>query len=256
MLNIYHYNRFANGTVLLASALNYYDTTITVDNATELSNPIQNRNIPGIIYIAGERIEYMSKVGNVLSQLRRGVQGTAIGELYTIGTKVVDIGYQEIIPYNETQERIDFVSNGTPDDSTAGAAQTIGPLDYTPVKSTRNNWSRNTIPAEYGPCDTIEIFVAGRRLRKDPIDVWIEENGASSPEADITQEAEFSVDGITNSIRLTTTVPAGSRITIIRKVGKTWYDRGETTASNGVTLLDNETAIAKFIAQKTTSLPE
>jgi len=249
MLNIYHYNRFAKGNILLTSALTYYDTTITVDNATELSNPIQNRNIPGIINIAGERIEYMSKVGNVLSQLRRGVQGTAIGELYAVGTAVVDVGYQEIIPYNETQERIDFVSDGS--------SLLVGPLDFVPVQGLRSGtWVKSTIPAEYGACDQVEIFAAGRRLKKDPLAVWIEENGASSPAADIIQEADFSVDGITSFIRLTVPLPAGTRITVIRKVGKTWYDRGETTASNGVTLLDNETAIAKFIAQKSTSLPE
>jgi hypothetical protein len=100
------------------------------------------------------------------------------------------------------------------------------------------------------------VFAAGHRLKKDPMSMWVEENGASSPDADVTTEAEFSVDGVSSFIRLTAPLPAGTRITVIRKIGKTWYDRGETTASDGVTLLDNGTAIAKFIAQKTTSLPE
>ena len=249
MLNIYHYNRFAKGNIVLSVALNYYDTTITVDNAAELSTPIPNRNIPGVIYISGERIEYMSKVGNVLSQLRRGIQGTAIGELYIAGTAVVDVGYQENIPYNETQERIDFVSDGS--------SLLVGPLDFVPAQGSRTGtWFKSTIPTEYGACDQVEIFAAGRRLKKDPLSVWVEENGASSPEADIIQEADFSVNGIAPFIRLTTPLPAGSRITVIRKIGKTWYDRGENTASAGVALLDNNTAIAKFIGQKTTSLPE
>jgi hypothetical protein len=86
--------------------------------------------------------------------------------------------------------------------------------------------------------------------------VYQENNGASSPAADIKLEAEFSVDGITGYVRLTSALPAGTRITIITRTGKTWYDRGETTASNGVTLLENSTSIANFIAQKSTSLPE
>jgi hypothetical protein len=190
----------------------------------------------------------MVKTGNVLSQLRRGSQGTAIGETYPTGTAVVDLSYQETIPYNETQERTDFVSDGS--------TLLIGPVDFVPGKGTRSSWTRTSIPASYGPCDQVEIFAAGRRLRKDPIAVWVEENGAYSPTADEILEAEFSVDGTSAYIRLTNTLPAGTRITVIKKTGKTWYDRGESTASSGVSLLDNATAIAKFIAQKTTSLPE
>lgn len=249
MLNVYHYKRFSNGEVKLAANLNYYDTTITVDNASSLTTPIRTRNIPGVVYIAGERIEYMTKDGNVLGQLRRGVQGTSIGEMYSAGTAVVDIGYEETIPYNETQERSDFYSDGS--------TLLIGSLDFVPSIGTRSGtWFRDTIPDAYGPCDEIEVFAGGRRLRKDPYDVWVENNGAYSPDADETQEAEFSVDGISASIRLTKPLPAGTRVTVIRRLGKIWYERGENTASVGITLIDNDTPIAKFIAQKTTSLPE
>lgn len=80
--------------------------------------------------------------------------------------------------------------------------------------------------------------------------------GATSPAGDRTLDAEFSVDGVNPYIRLTTTIPAGTRITVIKRVGQTWYDRGETTASSGVTLLANESSIGQFIAAKTTRLPE
>jgi hypothetical protein len=304
MLNVYHYNRFSKGDVVLTLPLNYYDVTITVNDATLLADPIPNRNIPGIVYIAGERIEYLSKVGNILGQLRRGAQGTAIGELYAANTPVVDTGYQNIIPYNETQERIDFIYDGS--------TLLIGPLEFVPTLSAKARWYSNnlyvnkgeynnlssyvprnvvlyngnyyanirpskgalptmafywtsiTIPADYGPGDSIEVFAAGRRLRKDPYTIWFEDNGPYSPTADITVEAEFSVDGKNYGsaekpvgyIRLTDPLKVGTRITIIRKTGKTWYNLGENTASDGVSLTDSTTAIAKFIAQKTTSLPE
>ena len=248
MLNIYHYNRFAKGEVTLAQELNYYDLSIVVNDASNLTDPISTRNVPGIIWISGERIEYMSKVGNTLSQLRRGTQGTPIGEIYAVGTPVADVGYKEVIPYNETQDRFDFYSDGS--------TLLIGPLEFVPTQGTRSTWFRDTIPTTYGPCDTLEVFAGGRRLRKDPIDVWVEENGAYSPTADETLEAEFSVNGTSAYIRLTSPLTAGTRITVIKRTGKTWYDRGETTASSGVTLLENGTAIAKFIAQKTTSIPE
>jgi hypothetical protein len=256
MLNVYHFKRYANTDVKLAKDLQYYDTELTVTDATGLANPITSRNIAGTVYVNAERIDYLKKEGNVLSQLRRGSYGTAIAETHAAGTLVVDISPTEALPYTETQDRIDFVSNGTPDDSTLGSAQTIGPLNYVPAKSTRNSWTKDTIPEEFGPCDTVEIFVAGRRLRKDPITVYDETLGASSPSADRILEAEFSVDGISNTVRLTTTVPAGSRITVIRKVGSVWYERGIGRATNGVTLLESGTAIADFIANRTTDLPE
>ena len=248
MLNVYHYNRFSKGEVKLENSLNYFDTQITVTDASILAEPLKNRNIPGIVWISGERIEYMVKTGNVLSQLRRGTQGSAIGEIYPAGSAVVDIGYSENIPYNETQERIDFVSDGS--------TLLVGPLNFIPNQGNRTNWYRSTIPNTYGPCDQIEVFAAGRRLRKDPTNVWVEDNGAYSPEADETLEAEFSVDGISKYVRLTAALPAGTRITIIKKIGKLWYDRGENTAASGESLLDNNSPIAKFIVQKTTSLPE
>jgi hypothetical protein len=249
MLNVFHYNRFSKAECRLAKQLNYYDTSIEVNDATELSQPIAGRNLPGIIFIAGERIEYMSKIGNILSQLRRGAHGTSIAESYTVNTVIVDVGYREIIPYNETQQRTDFTSDGS--------TLMIGPLEFVPSKGTRSStWYRDTIPTTYGPCDQIEVFAAGRRLKKDPQSVYVEVNGSSSPNADQTQEAEFSVDGTSSHVRLTTALPAGTRVTVLRRQGNTWYTRGETTAANGASLIDTETPIAKFIVEKTTTIPE
>jgi len=247
MLNVYHYNRYSIGAVALAKALTYYDQSIEVTDSSELFVPTASRNIPGAVEINGERIEYLQKVGNVLSQLRRGAKGTAIGELYAAGSTVTDVGPNETVPYKESQDRTDFVSDGSSRD--------IGVLEFVPTKSNKTRWITTTIttvPAAYGPCDEIEVFVGGRRLRKDPIAVYNEDD----PATDTILEAEFSVDGTTEYIRLTDIVPAGTRISVIRRTGNTWYDRGLTTATTGKTLLENDNAIAKFIVQKTTTLPE
>jgi len=297
MLNVYHFNRFSLDDIKLASDLNYFDTTITLNDASSLADPVRNRNIPGVVWISGERIEYMTKTENVLGQLRRGTRGTPIGEKYLIDTKVADVGYNDIIPYEDTQERYDFYSDGS--------SLLIGPLEFIPTKSNKNRWYNSnfyitkgiydekikyvtgnviqvddsfytnirpcinikplesndwetywdliTIPTNYGPCDTIEVFAEGRRLVKDPQVVWSENNGI---DGFIVTEADFSVDGSSNYLRLTNPLKAGTRITLIRRTGKTWYDRSETSASSGVTLLNNNTPVAKFIAQKTTSIPE
>jgi len=249
MLNITHYTRFAITKAVLTKDLRYYDTEIEVSDASNLAEPIRNRNIPGTVTIDNEKIEYMVKEGNVLKQLRRGCLGTAISELARAGTKVVSSGKEDTIPYIDTQEKESFVSDGS--------TLLIGPLPYVPVLSSRNDsFARVTIPNEYGPCDQLEIFVGGRRLLKDHLRVYDETLGASSPTADTVIEAEFTVDGTTPYVRLTKPVKEGLQVLIIRKVGRVWYDRAETTASKGITLLNNETAIAKFIDQKASELPE
>ena len=253
MFNVYHYSRFSKqvseyAVVILERDLNYYDKEIYIVDAGDLFVPTASTNTPGIIFVNNERIEYLQKTGNVLSQLRRGVQGSPIAELHVAGSRVVNISETETLPYNETQETAHFISDGT--------TTLIGPLEFVPAVGYRTSWHRDTIPEDFGPCDQIEVFASGIRLRKDPVDVYKESNGPISPEADVALESEFSVDGINPYIRLTTPAPKGSRITIIRKIGKLWYQRGETTASSGKTMFENDTPVINFIAQKTTELPE
>ena len=249
MLNTYHFKRFSmNKNVVLAQDLLYYDQQIVVTDASNLFEPIKIRNIPGTVYIGNERIDYFEKTGNILSQLRRGSYGTAIAEVHITGKEVVDISRVESVPYNETQERTDFVSDGS--------SALVGLLDFVPTVGTRTAWTRTTIPDTFGPCDQIEVFVGGKRLRKDPVDTYNQANGISSPAADEVIEAEFSVDGVTPYIRLTQVAPAGTRITVIRKTGKTWYDRGDTTATSGLTLLRNQNPIMRFVSEKASELPE
>lgn len=296
MLNIYQFKRWSINNVELAQDLNYFDQQIVINDAENLSEPLATKNIPGVVYINGERIEYLKKQGNVLSQLRRGTFGTSIGEKYSIGSKVIDIGPEETLPYNEEQLRTDFISDGS--------TLIVGVLDFVPPKADKSRWyssnfytdrgvfnfntnyvprnvveyrgaqyvnirasyqinptdskywSEITIPAEYGPCDAIEVFVSGQRLKKNPTIIYDEEISASSFDGDKIVEAEFTVDGVTAGIRLTNPVPAGRRISIIRKTGKIWKDRGVDSIQSGATLLENNTPIAKFIGQKNTLLPE
>jgi len=248
MLNIHHFKRFSiDKSVTLVNDLYYYNQEISLTDASGLFDPIPSRNIPGTVYINGERIDYYAKNGNILSQLRRGSSGTAIAELYTAGTPVVDVSRVESLPYTEEQERLDFVSDGS--------SLLIGPLSYVPLLSEKT-WTRNTIPVEFDGCNQIEVFVAGKRLRKDAVTVYDQTLNITSPQADVELEPEFTVDGTNPYIRLTDTVPAGTRITIIRKLGKVWYDRGESLASSGKTLLKNLGVIPEFLKQKSTELPE
>jgi len=261
VLNRNFYHRYRDVSVTLAADLKYSDDVATLSSTADLPTPSFDQ--PGIVTINGEKIQYLNKddATNTITGLRRGLFGTAIGELYLTHTTVVDTGYMETIPYRESQNKEDFFSTGHPDDSTVGAAQTIGPLSFVPTQSAtdgtgyRKDWLRTTIPGTFGPCDDVEVFVGGRRLSKDPIVHYDATVGSYSPAGDVKTEAEFSVDGSTPYIRLTTTVPAGQRITVVRRTGQIWYANGLGTASNGVTLSSNSTPIAKFLQNATTKLP-
>lgn len=250
MLNRFNYHRYSIGEVKLVKELNYYDNEIIVNDASTLQTPIVSKNQPGVILVNGERIEYLVKTQNTLSQLRRGSFGTAIATLHVVGSYVADVSNQERLPYNEHEIKESFMFDGP--------SHIIGPLSYTPVKSTRTNWAAGNTPSGYGPCDQIEVFLAGRRLRKNPIAMFDESLGSASPAADRILDAEFSVDGTSNSIRLSddvvASIPTDATVNVVvyKKVGKVWYDQTSTTASSGVTLLENNTSVAKFIAEKTT----
>ena len=265
MLNNKHYKRYSLDTVELAIDLNYFDQTITVTDASLLPVPSPERRVPGIIEVNGERIEYFKKDGNVLGQLRRGTLGTAIAEQHLSGSKVVNLSAAETIPYIESQDKSVFRSDGS--------TLEFGPFDFisatatsnrefykisVPVKDQAGNITDilyPSIPENYQVCDEVEVFVGGKRLNKNSVKVYEETLGASSPSADIDQEAEFSVNRQTKMIRLTNSVPAGIQVTVIRKSGSVWYEPGVNTASRGVTMLDNDTNIVRFIEQKSTLLP-
>ena len=72
----------------LISPLNLTDATIEVADASNLPVPNVFAITPGIIHINGERIEYYTLVGNTLGQLRRGVGGTSVPLLHTLGSLV------------------------------------------------------------------------------------------------------------------------------------------------------------------------
>jgi hypothetical protein len=253
MYNFGGYTRFAKNDVKLAQDLNYYDKSIVLTDASQMHIPAKQFNVPGIVYINGERIQYFEINGNTLTQLRRGVFGTSIPEVHVIDSYVVDVSVTEKLPYVDTEYRYDVISDGT---------NLIIPVDFIPVKSSRTNWERgddtipNFIPITHGPCDHIEVFVAGRRLSKNPRMVFNPEKGSTSPASDDLLLAEFSVDGTSPAIRLTDLAPVGTRVTVYRKTGKIWYEQGDNAASKGITLLDNTTSVAQFISQKSSLLPD
>jgi hypothetical protein len=95
--------------------------------------------------------------------------------------------------------------------------------------------------------DEFEVFAGGKRLRKRSIAMFDPTVGQDSPEGDITAQAEFSVSG--NTLTLNTAPADGVRVTVIRKVGKTWNDKGKTLGKT-------KNAIAQFLRAEEVDLPK
>ena len=180
-------------------------------------------NLPGIIEINGERIEYFTKVGNILGQLRRGTLGTGAPDLHRYSTLVLDIGPSETIPY--VDRHIVETSYGT--DNTTISLNYVPQL-YDPKLGQRNK-------------DVIDVFVGGYRLKKDAYKLFEESNNYPySPEGDSSYPAEFSVDGVTAEIELANSVAEGTKIVVVKKIGRLW-----TPLNEDLTYTNNE--IANFI---------
>jgi hypothetical protein len=112
----FYYNRVALAdAAFLTKELKITDTEIHVSNANALGIPAPNKNVPGVIFIGGERIVFWQKNGNILSQIRRGTAGTAASTLYAEGSIVVDSSNKSKIPNGEISTWYDLGAEGPTD---------------------------------------------------------------------------------------------------------------------------------------------
>ena len=95
-----YYGISASHSTTLASDLNVTDSNIHVTNASVLTLPDFSVDEPGVIFINGEKINFwkVDLVNNILSQIRRAVDGTGAPLVHASGSKVVEASITELIP--------------------------------------------------------------------------------------------------------------------------------------------------------------
>ena len=259
MLNRVHYKRLNRSkSTRLAKDLLQTDITIEVLDGSVLTDPNPSKNLPGIIEINGERIEYFIKTGNVLGHLRRGTLGTGTPTVHVQGRIVIDIGISETIPYNDSTQVITAIADG----STNVINLELVPMadviaaghDYNSALEWASSYLSGfttTIPNTQIQADDIDVFVGGYRLKKVPYRMFEESNGyPDSTEGDSQFDAEFSVTGNTGAVTITEAVaqkffgtneiPQNTKITVVKKTGELWGEFGKS-------LIDSSTEIANFI---------
>ena len=224
ILNRNIYKRLGDvAPVKLTKNLLVRDKEIHLDDASALPKPDKSSSIPGIIFINGERIEYLVKTGNILRQIQRATLGTGAPEVHETGSDVYNANLQQTAPYSDSTVTENFTGDGSTSTFILG---------FTPSS-----------------VNEFEVFVAGTRLRKNAISVFDATIDQDSPEADVTSPAEFSVTGSSNVLTLTN-IPANNvKIQVIRRQGKRWTDPG-------ISLNDSESTVARFFKAEKVELPK
>jgi len=225
IMNRTHFKRIGDDKqYTLAQNLLWNDQKIVLIDGVGITEPSVASQLPGIVFIDGERIEYYKKDGNTLEQLRRGTFGTGIAEVHHANTDVYDQSAFQNVPYQDS-----FISETYTGADVVNNTLNIG---FTP-KSTNE----------------FEMFVGGKRMRKNSISVYDPALGQDSPEADSTVPADFSVSGTTAVITFTNTPAENAQILLVRKQGKIWQ-----TGADPLSQTEND--IARFIRQKEVAVPQ
>ena len=125
----------------------------------------------------------------------------------------------------------------------AGSNQTVPYADTIYTSTHTGDGSSTTFTTTYASssADELDIFIGGRRL------LLTAEDGST---------VNYTVDGSTASVTLTTVPASGVQVKILQKRGQVWYSQGIATAANGLGLQKSTTNQAKFIAGEPTNAPE
>jgi hypothetical protein len=158
----------------LAQALYTTSTTIVVQDASVLPTPTPSKNIPGVILIAGERIEYMQldKTTNILSRIKRATLGTGAASFYPVGTKVIDQGVKQTLPHaetisvNSTATFADLRSSYVINDMIIKTGNSVTATMYTTSTAYVDRVTGNIVTTSTNYKDLVKVYYGGTPLRK------------------------------------------------------------------------------------------
>ena len=259
----------------LLQPLQYTDTQIIVEDGDHLFQPNPTLRLPGIILVDGERIEYTSKDGNVLSGLRRGTLGTGPAKFSDQYTTVID---QSIIQKINTEENINvqyiassntntYVISTLTNTLTNYSVNSSGDVTGISLPSSVANFSNGitllTTSTTVNPpaaTDQVEVYYGGRKLRKTSLAVHdISVSYYNTPDSITTLPPEFSITTATQTLilNINETITTGTKITVVQRTGKVWEENTSTsilsTATSAYIKRGNR---AEFLRQRPAQLPD
>jgi len=216
-------------TTALAVALTADADIAYVTNANALTDPDLPNGVFGVCTINAERIMYRVRdtATNSISGLLRGTGGTAATS-HSVAAPVYDMGRGNLM-YEEYQDYI------VKDSTLADGTQVIFEAPSINVEDFLDSSSENL---------SIEVYVGGVRQYK-----YSDTTATSEYRWVLDQFDPVAVEFIVD----TATIPPlaapadGSEVTILVRQGKSWYQPGESTASDGVALQETNTLAARFL---------
>ena len=232
----------------LAQPLQYTDNNIVVEFGDHLLQPNPGKNLPGVVYIDGERIEYTSKDGNVLNGLRRATLGTGPALFSDIGTEVIDQSVRQIIPTVDYSLIQHIPSSNT---TTYTISTSSGTIIFSVTSSTHagNGIKFSTLT---NAVDQIEVYYGGRQLRKSSMMVHDKSRSYyDSADSTTTLPPEFTVTGTSTLVlNIAEAITTGTRITIVKKEGALW------TGTEATSLISSTATQADFLRSRPAELPD
>jgi hypothetical protein len=260
------YNRITDFySTKLTKELSLTDTEIHVADSTRLIPPNPGKNVPGVVFVDGERIEFFSRASNVLGDLRRSTMGTGPASFSEIGTLLLDRSPQQRMPYADILKVQKHITTSTTDNFVLNTV-TGNNNTYT-VKISTSSYVVNTgtlfestgtgmtLANIDGLSNQLTVKYGGRVLRKNTGTVHNPNlSYDSSAESVYTIPPEFTVsyNQGTGNYEVNITVDdfrIGTRIDIEQRTGTVWQTPGDS-------ILIADTIQAEFLRAKTTNLPD
>ena len=202
------YRVTTNTSTVLVQSVQENDDIIYVDDASHLSDPDLPNGIFGIVIIEGERITYRSK-DTGLNTISGLRRGTAGTAVasHSVGDDVINSGFSNALPL-EYQDKIVYQN--------------------------------------YLSAGTQTVFVAENISLTGDIDLL--ENAVQVYVAGTLQAGGYTVTSIAPvTVEFNTAPVQNYQVSIRVRQGKSWYEPGTTTASNGQALQVTNTQAARFI---------
>ena len=136
-----------------------------------------------------------------------------------------DTGFTSSIPSNYGQADDIEVFVGGYNDSTVWASNVTYAIDQIVIVGSYTYRCKEAHISGLKFHDDIlkwDFFIGNIRLKKKPYKVHNVNINQDSPAGDIQFDADFSVDGISSTMRLTNNLTPGTRITIVKRTGINW----------------------------------
>jgi hypothetical protein len=277
MTNSYQYKRLASkSSTALTSPLFPTDRIIAVEDASIFGAVLPTNKNPGVLFIAGERIEFRKIEGNTISNITRGTLGTGVAKEYGEGTRVFNSDQSSTIPYKEGLVLNTFKTpegyryNQETEIYEELVNNTYVPAEDLGVYVLENMNFKEGIAYE----DQVSVYIGNRVLMKPAkpgnklvkhdfsITLFSDEVNSLGETGEIELDPDFTISKINDSYVLSinegsllrdenSSIIPNVQIKVVQKVGKIWY-----TLNGNQTLQQDSTVQAKFLQEFAADLPD